>query len=95
MVGLLKKSLYLLSALASLIYIAFYSANVSEIVARHMDTELIIPLVVAGFTLFTAMLIFFTSKKTALDKKIPKAELSGFFWLVLTKKMPFNFICWH
>ena len=66
----MKKILYLLSALASLIYIAFYSANVSDIVARHMDTELIIPLVVAGFTLFTAMLIFFTSKKTALDKKM-------------------------
>lgn len=66
----MKKILYFGACSVPIIYLIVYCLNVSDVVTRHDDTELLIPvgIMVISVLLGAALLIFAKSKK--IDKKI-------------------------
>ena len=80
----MKKALYFLSVLVSLLYIILYCFNVSDIVAKHMDTESFIPILVMIFSVLLSVAIALVNWKKKLDKKLFVIPLMFFISATVT-----------
>ena len=80
----MKKVLYSLSVLVSLLYIILYCFSVSDIVAKHMDTELFIPIFVIIFSVLLSVAVALVNWKKKLDKKLFVIPLMFFISATVT-----------
>ena len=80
----MKKVLYSLSVLVSLLYIILYCFSVSDIVAKHMDTELFIPIFVIIFSVLLSVAMALVNWKKKLDKKLFVIPLMFFISATVT-----------
>lgn len=80
----MNKIFCLLSAFASLTYIKFYCLNVSDMVTRHDDIELFIPIVIMIVSLLLGAVLLAMGRSKKIDKKIFVVPLMFFVSAVIT-----------
>ncbi len=66
----MKKVLFAASGLLSVTYITLFCLNVSDLVSKHMDLEVIYPSNVALFSVLLAVIMLIINKIKPFDKKL-------------------------
>ena len=66
----IKNSLYIISLIASVLYLVFFCMNVSELAARHMDDEVFYPVIAIAFSAILCMAMIAVYKIRPFDKKL-------------------------
>lgn len=66
----MKKVLFIVSGILSLVYITYFCLNVSDLVAKHMEYEISYPLYVLLFSVLLFIVILITNKLKHFDKNL-------------------------
>ena len=76
--------LYSVCGILSLIYITFFCLNVSELVTKHMDYEVFVPIYVMIFAVLLSVVMLIINKTKTIDKKLFVIPLVFFISATIT-----------
>ncbi len=91
----MKKISIAASIILSLIYVASYLANVSELVSLHTDDQLFIPIIVMLISVLLVVVMAIINKVKVVDRKMYIIPAAFFAASVLTLAVGYYTPCAH
>ncbi len=89
----MKKVLYVISVVLSIVYVFAFCFNVSDLAKQHMDLEIFYPLDVMAFSGLLFLIMLIINKLKAIDKKLFFIPLLFFVCSIITLIIGCNTFC--